>query len=146
VLRRLRAGTHLLEDDRSLVVLERDGWRAWVPAAPTQPLQVRLAPLERRPDLPSLSGCERTALASVLVDVFGAVERAWASPVPYLWWWVQRPTDGRGWSNAWLHLELSSPWRADGVLRHVAGGELGSGVMINPVPPEQQCRLLRGWT
>ena len=144
VLRRLRAGAQLLEDDPSLVVVERDGWRAWVPSVPTQPLQVRVAPLERRPDLPSLAGCERDALASVLVEVLGAFEHAFPSPVPYLFWIVQRPADGRCWSSAWLHLEVSSPWRADGVLRYVAGGELGSGVMINPVPPEQQCLLLRG--
>ncbi len=143
VLRRLRAGARLLEDEPSLVVVERDGWRAWVPSAPTQPLQLRLAPVRLRPDLPSLADDERDALAEVLVDMLGAVEHAWPSPVPYVLWWVQRPTDGRCWSSAWLHLELSSPWRADGVPRHIAAGELGSGVMINPVPPEEQAERLR---
>ena len=37
----------------------------------------------------------------------------------------------------------SRPWRARGVARFVAAGELGSGVFFNPVAPEEAARALR---
>ena len=63
--------------------------------------------------------------------------------MPYMFWWVQRPTDGGEWPGAWVHLELVSPWRAAGVARFVAAGELGGGVLINPVDPDDAAARLR---
>jgi UDPglucose--hexose-1-phosphate uridylyltransferase len=40
-------------------------------------------------------------------------------------------------------VEIVTPWRAAGVIRHVAAGELGSGVYFNPVAPEDAARALR---
>jgi UDPglucose--hexose-1-phosphate uridylyltransferase len=139
----LTAGAPLLEDDPARTVVERDGWRAWAPYASAYPHHLRLAPLARVPDLPSLDGDHRDALASVLVDVLGRMERAFDPPMPYLFWWVQQPTDGRPWPGAWVHLELVSPWRDQGVARYVAAGELGGGVLVNPVDPDVAAARLR---
>lgn len=143
VLANLHAGAPLLEEHPDLVVVERDGWRAWVPFAPAYPHQLRLAPLVPRPDLPSLDDAERDVLGSVLVEVLGRFEAAFDPPSPYMFWWVQRPTDGGRWPEAWLHLELVSPWRSQGVARYVAAGELGGGVLINPVDPIEAAGRLR---
>lgn len=145
VLDRLAAGAPLLEpdDDGARVVVERDGWRAWAPHASAYPHHVRVAPLEPVSDLPSLDDRGRDALAAVLVDVLGRVQRAFDPPMPYMFWWVQRPTDGGAWSGAWLHLELVSPWRAAGVTRFLAAGEVGGGVLVNPVDPDDAAARLR---
>jgi len=143
VLGRLAAGAPLLEDDPERVVVERDGWRAWVPWASTYPHHVRLAPTDRVPDLPSLDDAGRHGLAGALVDVLGRFQRAFDPPMPYMFWWVQRPTDGGDWPGAWLHLELVSPWRSAGVARYVAAGELGGGVLVNPVDPIAAATRLR---
>lgn len=143
VMAALAAGAPLLEDHLELVVFEQDGWRAWVPHASAHPHQVRLAPVERHPDLPSLDGAARDGLARALVRLLGSVERLFASAVPYLFWWVQQPTGGGPWPEAWLHLELICPWRADGLARFVAAGELGGGVLVNPVDPADAARRLR---
>jgi UDPglucose--hexose-1-phosphate uridylyltransferase len=144
-LQRLADGHRLLEDDPGgeRLVVERDGWRAWVPWAPAAPHAVRIAPLAQRPNLPSLSGPERDALARMLIDVLGRFDRAFATPMPYMFWFHQRPTDGGSWPHAWLHLEIAGVWRDDGVVRFVAGGELGSGTFINPVEPEAAAARLR---
>ena len=42
-----------------------------------------------------------------------------------------------------LHIEIVTPWRAPGVLRYVAAGELGSGVYFDPVAPEAAAQALR---
>lgn len=148
VLERLEAGASLFEADPDgvRVIAEQDGWRAWVPAAAAHPHHVRLAPLERRPDLVSLGAGERDALAQMLTDVLGRMERAFEPSMPYMFWFVQRPSDGRPWARAWLHLEVVSPWRAQGVARFVAAGELGGGVLINPVDPDDAAARLRAAT
>ena len=102
-----------------------------------------MAPLQQRPDLPALGGAERDGLASMLVDVFGRLDRRFEPPQPYMFWFVQRPTGGGPWPHAWLHLEIAAPWRSAGVPRFVAAGELGSGVYVNPIPPEMAAGALR---
>ncbi len=142
-LSRLADGHRLLEDHPELVVVERDGWRAWVPSAPIYPFGLRVAPLERRPDLMSLTSSERRAMASVLAETLGRLEGVFDPPMPYMFWIHQRPTDGGDWPAAWMHVEIAGPHRAPGVMRYVAGAELGSGSYLNPVVPADAAATLR---
>jgi UDPglucose--hexose-1-phosphate uridylyltransferase len=125
------------------IVAAAEGWRAWVPEAPTFPYALLLAPDDAIPDLPSLSAPGRRALARLLIDVLERLDRMFAAPAPYMLWIHQRPFDGGDWPHARLHVEIVTPWRAAGVVRHVAAGELGSGVYWNPVAPEDAARALR---
>ena len=95
------------------------------------------------PDLPSLDHRGREGLAELLVDVLARLDRLFDAQTPYMLWIHQRPFDGGDWPNAKLHVEIVTPWRAPGVTRYVAAGELGSGVYFNPVPPEDAARALR---
>jgi len=129
---------------RDLVVSETDGWTAWVPRASAYPYGLLLAPDVHRPDLPTLDGPQRDDLAALLVDVLARFDRLFDTPLPYMLWIHQRPTDGGHWPEAHTHLHLVSPLRSPGVMRHVAAGELGSGLFINPVVPEDAAAALRG--
>jgi UDPglucose--hexose-1-phosphate uridylyltransferase len=143
-LARLADGHRLLEGDRpELTVVERDGWRAWVPSAPVYPYGMRVAPLEPRPDLPSLDGTERDAFGSVLAEALRRLEAVFDPPMPYLFWIHQRPTDGGDWPQAWMHVEIAGPHRSPGVMRYVAAAEQGTGAFQNPVVPEQAAEDLR---
>ena len=42
-----------------------------------------------------------------------------------------------------MHIEIAGPHRAPGVMRYVAGAELGSGAYLNPVAPEDAAANLR---
>ena len=119
------------------------GWQAWVPEAPTFPYALLLVPDEEIPDLPSLSSAGRRALARLLIDVLERLDRLFAAQTPYMLWIHQRPFDGGDWPHARLHVEIVTPWRASGVARYVAAGELGSGVFWNPVAPEDAAQALR---
>jgi UDPglucose--hexose-1-phosphate uridylyltransferase len=125
------------------MVAAAPGWRAWVPDAPIFPYALVLVPDAPVPDLPSLDDRGRDALALLLVDVLGRLDRLFEARTPYMLWIHQRPFDGREWPHARLHVEIVSPWRAAGVTRFVAAGELGSGVYFNPVPPEEAAQALR---
>jgi UDPglucose--hexose-1-phosphate uridylyltransferase len=124
-------------------VAEAPGWRAWVPEAPVFPYAVRLVPDGPVPDLPSLDVAGRDGLSQLLVDVLERFDRMFAAETPYMLWIHQRPFDGRDWPAARVHVEIVTPWRARGVPRYVAAGELGSGVFFNPVDPEAAAQALR---
>jgi UDPglucose--hexose-1-phosphate uridylyltransferase len=132
-----------LGDPGARLVAEAPGWRAWVPDAPTFPYALRLVPDEPVPDLPSLDDAGRDGLSQLLVDVLERLDRLFDAETPYMLWIHQRPFDGRDWPGARLHVELVTPWRAPGVMRYVAAGELGSGVYFNPVEPEAAAQALR---
>jgi UDPglucose--hexose-1-phosphate uridylyltransferase len=141
-LRELERGSRFAEPAERLVATA-PGWRAWVPEAPTFPYVLLLVPDDDVPDLPSLDAPGRRAMARLLVDVLERLDRLFAAQTPYMLWIHQRPFDGGAWPDARLHVEIVSPWRAAGVPRYVAAGELGSGVYFNPVVPEDAARALR---
>jgi UDPglucose--hexose-1-phosphate uridylyltransferase len=118
-------------------------WEAWVPDAAAWPYELRLAPSERAPDLPSLDDAGRDGLAALLLDVLARLDRLFDGPMPYMLWFHQRPTDGGSWPNAWVHAHLAPLYRAAGTARFVAAGELGSGVFFNPVDPADAAAQLR---
>jgi UDPglucose--hexose-1-phosphate uridylyltransferase len=140
--RELERGTSLGEAGERLVA-EAPGWRAWVPEAPVFPYALVLCPDDHVPDLPSLDGDGRDGLATLLVDVLARLDRLFGTETPYMLWIHQRPFDGGDWPSARLHVEIVSSWRAPGVPRFIAAGELGSGVYFNPVAPEDAARALR---
>jgi UDPglucose--hexose-1-phosphate uridylyltransferase len=145
-LDRLAAGHHLLEDDDERVVVERDGWRAWVPLASVSPHGMRIAPIEPYADLPSLPDGEREAFASVLSESLRRLEGLFTPRMPYMFWIRQRPYDGIDRPHARLHVEIYGPHRAPGVMRYVAAGELATGLYLNPVVPEEAAAALRAVT
>ena len=124
-------------------VVERPGWSAWVPEAPTFPLAIEIAPLQRIADLPSMSDLDRDALASMLVDVFGRLDALFDRPLPYMMWLNQRPTVCHGYDDAWFNIEVVSPWRSAGVQRFIASAEVASEEYFNPVIPEELAERLR---
>ncbi len=140
--RALLGGTKLGGPGERLVA-ESPGWRAWVPEASVYPYAVRLVPDDPVPDLPSLNDAGRQALAGLLIDVLERFDRLFDAETPYMLWIHQRPFDGKDWPDARLHVEIVTPWRAPGVTRFVAAGELGSGVYFNPVAPDAAAQSLR---
>jgi UDPglucose--hexose-1-phosphate uridylyltransferase len=140
--RELGRGT-LLGEPGDRIIADAPGWRAWVPEAPVFPYAARLVPDDPVPDLPSLGDEGRHGLAALLVDVLHRFDRLFDAETPYMLWIQQRPFDGSEWPGARLHVEIVTPWRAPGVLRYIAAGELGSGVYFNPVAPEAAAQSLR---
>lgn len=125
------------------LVIDASGWQATVPYASKFPVALELAPTERVADLPSLDGDGRDALAALFVDVFARLDRLFDQPLPYMMWINQRPTVASGYDDAWLSVEIVSPWRSAGVPRFIAAAEVGSDEYFNPVIPEDIAARLR---
>lgn len=132
--------------DRSLderLVIECDGWSAWVPHAPMFPVAIELAPMHRVADLPSMNNGDRDAFSAILIDVLGRLDRLFGTPLPYMMWLNQRPTVIDGYDDAWFNVEIVSPWRSKGVQRFIAAAEVASDEFFNPLVPEDLAARLR---
>jgi len=129
--------------DPARAVAPAGEWRAEVPVAPAWPFELRLFPDRHEPDLPGLDGAGRRDLAAVLVDVGARLDQLFDAPMPYMFWWHQRPADGGDWPQAHVHAHVAPLLRAPGTARFVASGELGSGVFFDPVVPEDAAARLR---
>ncbi len=125
------------------IVSELGGWRAWVPYASAHPYSLVIAPLAHEADLPSMSDLSRREFAKVLVDVLHRLDLLWGRAMPSMMWIHQRPSDGGNWPQAHVHAEIAVPLRRPGVHRFIAAAELGGGVFVNPVVPEQAAASLR---
>ncbi len=135
----------VLEAERAAgtrVIVDSDHWTAFVPAAARWPVQVRLAPRRRVPDLPGLTGAERDDFAAVYLEVLHRLDGLYGRPLPYIAAWNQAPVR-TGRELSWLHLEVFSILRAADKLKYLAGSESGMGVWINDVTPEQIAERLR---
>ena len=133
-------------DPGDRAVATSGGWSAFVPYAPTFPVAVTLAPTQRAPDIVSLDEEQRRDLATLLVDVFARLDRLYDRPLPYMMWLMQRPTVADAATRhpqAWMHIEVVSPWRSAGVSRFIAAAEVACAEYFNPVLPEDLAARLR---
>lgn len=126
--------------DRTIV--ELNGWVAYVPHAPVFSLSLEIAPLQRTANLASLSERDRDTMAAILIDVLTRIDELHGVEVPYMMWINQQP-NCEGFTDAWLNIEIVSPWRAPNVARYIAAAEVASGEYFNPVIPEELSQSLR---
>jgi UDPglucose--hexose-1-phosphate uridylyltransferase len=108
------------------VVLERDGLVASCPRASRVPYEVLITPERAEPE-----GLRSDLLApalQLLAELVRRIQRLRGEPTPL---------------NAWLH--EGTPWHLELVPRttRLAGLELGAGVYVNPVAPEDAAVSLR---
>ena len=110
------------------------GWRAWVPASATHPLELVLAPEEPLADLPSAHRDRRDGLAALLVDVLERCDRLYDEPLPYMLWVHQRPPRRRRLARA----PAPAPRVAHARRRHLAvrgRRRAGFGRVLQPGRP-----------
>jgi len=123
-----------LEEDRARLVAANDSFVAFARFAAGWPYELILASCEHLPDLSSLDRRLRSDLASLLGDVLARYDCLFDLQLPYMLW--LHP-------GVHLHFHAVTTRRKANTTRFVAAGELGSGVMFNPVSPEDAAAHLR---
>ncbi|MFI7481737.1 galactose-1-phosphate uridylyltransferase [Kocuria sp. M1R5S2] len=152
-----RSRAHLADTGRALMgelladeaaagdrmVVEGEHFSAFVPYAARWPLEVHLVPHRQVPDLAALDGAEREELAVLYRELVQRVDRLYATPTPYIAAWHQTPVTAADREAGWLHLQLTSPRRAEDKLKFLAGSEAAMGAFVNDVSAEQTAARLR---
>jgi UDPglucose--hexose-1-phosphate uridylyltransferase len=129
-------------DGRRLLA-ENAGALAFVPYFARYAYEVFVAPKATRPSLAALSESERGDFAAVLKRVLVQYDNLWRMPFPYVMALHQAPTDGGDYRGFHFHAEFHPPLRKPGLLKYLAGPEIGGGSFLSDTSPEEKAAELR---
>lgn len=123
-----------------LSVTSDDTTTTSVTFASSYPVALEIAPRRRVGRLADLSIDERRGLAVAMQDALQRLTTYFGTTPPYMLWINQRPKTS---ADAWLNVEIVSPWRAPNVMRYIAAAEVSTGEYFTPLVPEELARSLR---
>lgn len=140
---------HWAENRRSLLgdvigAEEADGRRviasssqaiSFVPYFARYPYETYVAPREAHPHLADLSPNEIDDFAQVLRETLIRFDNLWRMPFPYVLVFHQLPV-GAPSKGMHFHIQVHPPLRKPGLLKYLAGPEIGGGNFLNDTSPE----------
>lgn len=123
------------------VVSEGDHFFACVPWFARFAYEVHVLPRRPVTSLVDLDDQECASLALVLRDVVRRYDALWGIRMPYVMVVHQAPVGDH--PHFPFHVEFHPPLRAPGLMKYVAGSELGGGSMTNESDPDLKAAELR---
>lgn len=125
------------------MVLESAYFSAFVPFAARWPVEVHIVPHRQVLGLDELDDAERDDLAGLYPEVLRRIDNLYSTPTPYIAAWHQAPVNCADRSAEWMHLEITSPRRAESKLKFLAGSEAAMGAFVGDVSAEETAARLR---
>lgn len=129
-------------DGRRTLVL-RDQALSFVPYFARYPYETFVAPRATHPSLADLTAPELADFAAVLRETLIRFDNLWRMPFPYVMVLHQAPTDGAPRPGFHFHIQIHPPLRKAGLLKYLAGPEIGGGNFLNDTAPEDKAAELR---
>ena len=128
-------------DGRRLLV-RRDQALSFIPYFARYPYETYVAPQKTRASLADLTPAELGDFAAVLRETLIRLDNLWRMSFPYVLVLHQSPTD-RAYPGFHFHIEIHPPLRKPGLLKHLAGPEIGGGNFLNDTAPEEKAAELQ---
>jgi UDPglucose--hexose-1-phosphate uridylyltransferase len=119
------------------LVLEEGGFIALAPFASRFPFETWVLPLAHHSSYEETTGTELISLATMLGEILRRMGETLGDP-PYNVLLHSAPLRARSLDHFHWHVEIIPK------LTRIAGFEWGTGFFINPTPPEEAARYLRG--
>jgi UDPglucose--hexose-1-phosphate uridylyltransferase len=145
-----RHGRSLFSD--VIAAEEQDGRRilarggralSFVPYFARYPYETFVAPRATHPSIAALESAELSELATVLQETLIRLENLWRMPLPYVMVLHQAPTKAAGDEQFHFHIQIHPPLRKPGLLKYLAGPEIGGGNFLNDTSPEEKAAELQ---
>lgn len=129
--------------DGSRIVCGNHGALAFVPYFARYAYETYVGPRWPVPSIADLGDGMRRDLAAVLREVLIRYDNLWRQPFPYVLALHNAPTDGGAHPGFGFHVEIHPPLRKPGLLKYLAGPEIGGGSFLADTAPEQKAAELR---
>jgi len=129
--------------DGARIICENERAIAFVPYFARYAYEVFVAPKQTHANLTTLNDAEVADLAAVLRDVLIRFDNMWGMRFPYVMPLHQAPTDGGDYSGFHAHIEFHPPLRKPGLLKYLAGPEIGGGNFLSDTAAEEKAAELR---
>lgn len=130
------------EDDGRRLLVRRDQALSFIPYFARYPYETFIAPREMHASLADLSAAELRDFAIVLRETLIRLDNLWRMSFPYVMVLHQSPTD-RVAPGFHFHVEIHPPLRKPGLLKYLAGPEIGGGNFLNDASPEEKAAELQ---
>lgn len=130
------------EDDGRRLLVRRDRALAFIPYFARYPYETYVTPRETRASLADLTAAELDDFAVVLRETLIRLDNLWRMSFPYVMVLHQAPTD-RAYPGFHFHIEIHPPLRKPGLLKYLAGPEIGGGNFLNDTAPEEKAAELQ---
>lgn len=129
-------------DGRRMLVQNPDAV-AFVPYFARYAYETYIGPRRAVASIADLTDGERRHLAHALHEVLVRFDNLWQMPFPYVMALHNAPTDGGDHRGFGFHIEIHPPLRKPGLLKYLAGPEIGGGSFLADTSPEDKAAELR---
>ncbi|HEY5413598.1 MAG TPA: galactose-1-phosphate uridylyltransferase [Gemmatimonadaceae bacterium] len=116
---------------------------AFVPYFARYSYETFVAPRATHANIAELSRTELADLATVLGETLVRMDNLWTMPFPYVMAFHQAPVEPQADRGFHFHIEIHTPLRKPGLLKYLAGPEIGGGNFLNDTAPEEKAAELR---
>ena len=130
------------EDDGRRLLVRRHQALSFIPYFARYPYETYVAPRETHASLADLNAAELSDFAAVLRETLIRLDNLWRMSFPYVMVLHQAPTD-REYPGFHFHIEIHPPLRKPGLLKYLAGPEIGGGNFLNDAAPEEKAAELQ---
>lgn len=131
------------EADRRRLLVSRDRAVSFVPFFARYAYETFVAPRATHASLADLDHAELSDFAAVLSETLIRLDNLWRMSLPYVMVFHQAPTDGGPYPGFHFHLQIHPPLRKPGLLKYLAGPEIGGGNFLNDTAPEAKAAELQ---
>jgi len=131
------------EADGRRLLVRGDQALSFIPYFARYPYETFVAPRATRPSLAHLTRSELADFTAVLRETLIRLDNLWRIPFPYVLVLHQAPTDGSPYPGFHFHIQIHPPLRKPGLLKYLAGPEIGGGNFLNDTAPEEKAAELR---
>ena len=116
---------------------------SFIPYFARYPYETFVAPRATRPSLADLTPEELADFAAVLRETVIRLDNLWRIAFPYVMVLHQAPTAGAPTPGFHFHIQIHPPLRKPGLLKYLAGPEIGGGNFLNDTAPEEKATELQ---
>lgn len=133
----------LEKKDAIRILAENENAIAFIPFFARYAYEVMIFPKGNHQHISSLSEQELRDLTSVFHQVVRRMDMNFKMDFPYVMSIMQAFVDGKTYENFRMHLWLQPPYRQPGLIKYLAGPEIGAGnFMADTMPEDKAAELL----
>lgn len=129
--------------DEVRIIAENQHAIAFLPFFARYAYEIMIFPKKRHATLATLSDQELNDMAEVFQQVTRKYDGLYQMSFPYVMSFFQAPVDGSTYADYHMHMLLQPPLRQPGLIKFLAGPEIGAGNFMADTIPEEKAAELR---
>lgn len=131
------------QQDKIRIIAENDFAIAFIPYFARYAYEIMIFPKAHHQSLISLSDEELAGFTAVFHQTVRKLDMNFEMDFPYVMSMMQAPVDGSSYPEFRMHCWLQPPYRQPGLIKYLAGPEIGAGNFMADTMPEEKAAELQ---